>query len=173
MPTKEAQLEILKTLFESFDREHGGFKGDVKFPLSFQTSSFIHLSEIFEDQRPQYFAETTLEVHLQYERLWRLNDRRLELHGASRNFGPCRHVLPFGFDHCRTFATEVVEPVVAVPPPTTEPHLTDPREHLGRRCRDRHATSGDGAGITAEIVTDHRAADLVGRRTPVPEQHRR
>jgi len=64
MPTKEDQLNILKTLFESFDRENGGFKGEVKFPLSFQTSCLIHLSEIFEDQRPQYFAESTLEKQL-------------------------------------------------------------------------------------------------------------
>ncbi len=64
MPSKEGQLHILKTLFESFDREQGGFKGEVKFPLSFQTSPLIHLSEIFEDQRPHYFAETTLEKQL-------------------------------------------------------------------------------------------------------------
>lgn len=61
LPNKEAQIKILKSLFESFDREYGGFSGEVKFPLSFQTSCLIHISEIFEDQRPQYFAETTLE----------------------------------------------------------------------------------------------------------------
>ncbi|MFZ4773281.1 MAG: thioredoxin domain-containing protein [Chlamydiia bacterium] len=64
IPSKEGQLHILNTLYKSFDREHGGFEGEVKFPLSFQTAHLIHLSEVFEDQRPLYFAETTLEKQL-------------------------------------------------------------------------------------------------------------
>jgi uncharacterized protein YyaL (SSP411 family) len=64
MPSKEIQLQILNHLYESFDRTHGGFKTEVKFPLSFQTTCLLHISEIFEDQRPQFFAETTLEKQL-------------------------------------------------------------------------------------------------------------
>ncbi len=62
--SKEGHLKILDTLYKSFDRENGGFEGEVKFPLSFQISHLIHLFAIFEDQRPLYFAEMTLEKQL-------------------------------------------------------------------------------------------------------------
>jgi uncharacterized protein YyaL (SSP411 family) len=61
LPNKSVQIELLNTIFDHFDQKNGGFEGELKFPLSYQIDHLIHFSEIFEDQRPLYFAELTLD----------------------------------------------------------------------------------------------------------------
>lgn len=57
----EALGNILPKLYEVFDPIFGGWKGEPKFPLTYQILFLLDLAEAFEDQRPLFFAELTLE----------------------------------------------------------------------------------------------------------------
>lgn len=95
----------------------------------------------------------------------------LEGNGSGRHWRTRDDVLPCGVDRSCTSSSEIVQPVVAVPSCPPETHLPDPREDVCRGSRDGDATSGNDAGIDAQIVPDHRPINLGWRRAPMLQDH--
>ncbi len=54
--------EALEMLFETADPVYGGMKGAPKFPLGYQCQFFLNYAKTFNDSRPLYFVEKTLQM---------------------------------------------------------------------------------------------------------------
>ncbi|NGX51424.1 MAG: hypothetical protein K1060chlam2_01290 [Chlamydiae bacterium] len=61
-PSETLVDEALEMLFESADPLYGGMRGAPKFPLGYQCQFFFEYAKIFNDSRPIYFAEITLDM---------------------------------------------------------------------------------------------------------------
>ena len=62
LPTEILVDEALEVLFESADPLYGGMAGMPKFPLGYQCQFFLDYAKIFNDSRPLFFVETTLDM---------------------------------------------------------------------------------------------------------------
>ncbi len=62
IPTELLIDEALEMLFETADPVYGGMKGAPKFPLGYQCQFFLNYAKTFNDSRPLYFVEKTLEM---------------------------------------------------------------------------------------------------------------
>jgi len=62
LPTEILVDEALEVLFESADPVYGGMTGTPKFPLGYQCQFFLDYAKVFNDSRPLFFVETTLDM---------------------------------------------------------------------------------------------------------------
>ncbi|MBF5059121.1 thioredoxin domain-containing protein [Candidatus Neptunochlamydia vexilliferae] len=65
VPTEGTLDEALESLFETADPIYGGMQGAPKFPVGYQCQFFLNYAKTYNDPRPLFFAEKTLErMHL-------------------------------------------------------------------------------------------------------------
>lgn len=62
IPSEVLVDEALEMLFETADPLYGGMKGAPKFPLSYQCQFFFDYAKTFNDSRPLFFVENTLDM---------------------------------------------------------------------------------------------------------------
>ena len=62
IPTEELVDDTLERLFEGADPVYGGMKGAPKFPMGYQCQFFLNYAQIYNDPRPLFFAEKTLQM---------------------------------------------------------------------------------------------------------------
>jgi|JI10StandDraft_1071094.scaffolds.fasta_scaffold04644_7 uncharacterized protein YyaL (SSP411 family) len=65
IPTEGTLEEALKDLFENSDPLFGGTKGAPKFPIGYQVDFFLSYSKLYEDPRPLFLANKTLQMMYQ------------------------------------------------------------------------------------------------------------
>ncbi|MCB1107323.1 MAG: thioredoxin domain-containing protein [Chlamydiia bacterium] len=61
IPTDALVDEAVEMLFETADPVHGGMKGAPKFPLGYQYQFLFHYAKLYNDARPLFFAQKTLD----------------------------------------------------------------------------------------------------------------
>ena len=62
LPTQHLVHDALDVLFESVDPIYGGMGTTSKFPMGYQCQFFLDYAQVFNDPRPLFFVETTLDM---------------------------------------------------------------------------------------------------------------